>query len=387
MGTLRNIYQVGAIQEVFDFCLNLSDVQAAMPDGWYRDNLSGNCTDVPPRLPNSCEGIVISEIAANSAKQFIEIYNSADTEAELLGCQIMTNRSTTKSYVFPDVSLSSKSFHVVYIDQTVLTLTKTTSGTVYLLSEEGDVEVSNSSYANLAEDTSWAVVGGEWLQTYSPTPAAENVYMQYLPCETGYVRNSETGRCNKVTEVLGATDCAEGYYRNPETNRCRKNEVASVLTPCKAGQYRSPETNRCRNIDSSTSALAPCKPGQERNPDTNRCRSIVGSNSSLVPCKEGQERNPETNRCRSIASQASALKPCQEGWERNPDTNRCRKVLGAAAEAALPFPVESVADTGRAFAAWWALGGIVMLGLVYGVWEWRYEIRRGLQRVGAMIST
>ncbi len=138
--------------------------------------------------------------------------------------------------------------------------------------------------------------------------------------------------------------------------------VASAsLSPCKEGQYRSEETNRCRSLALAVTALAPCDEDEERNPDTSRCRKIASAtNTELAPCKEGQERNSETNRCRNIV---------------------------AAAPPPAAFQPEVVAETGKAFVGWWALGGIGILAIGYGVWEWRQDIRRALQKVGTFFTS
>lgn len=157
-------------------------------------------------------------------------------------------------------------------------------------------------------------------------------------------------------------------------------QASSVLGECPEGKYRNPETNRCRSIEEAVNALAACQEGQERNPATNRCRSVASSASTLTPCKEGQERNPATNRCRSIASAVAELLPCDEGSERNPATNRCRKVQSSEIPGAA-FPVEPVKDAAGAVVAWWAVGGILILGAGYGAWEWRHEIMGGMRKI------
>lgn len=140
-----------------------------------------------------------------------------------------------------------------------------------------------------------------------------------------------------------------------------KVTASAAPTPCKEGQYRSEETNRCRSLASTVNAIVPCDDDQERNPETNRCRKIASTASSeLTPCKEGQERNPETNRCRN----ATATSP--------PDT---------------AFKAESVAETGKAFAGWWALGGIGSLALGYGAWEWRREVVELVQKAGSFFTS
>ncbi len=285
----------------------------------------------PDVVVNHCEGLRLSEIGANYSSQFIEVYSTAATEIDISGCQLQTNRSTTSTYIFAAGSkMAVGEYRAVTVDATELTLTKTTTGTVYLLNSDGTAEVDARSYDSLDEQTSLALVGGVWKQTFAVTPGSENQYVQYPACESGYTRNEVTGRCNKDPEPV-------------------------VLAPCPAGQYR--------------------------NPDTGRCKSLVATTSTLAACAPGEYRNPETNRCKKLVTESSALQPCDPGYERNPDTNRCRKVL--AAETTVPFadfPVEPIADTTKAFVAWWALGGALLLGLGYAGWEWRYEVTSWLKR-------
>ena len=352
----RQKYTVGAINEVLDYCTNIPGMQYQLPADMTRDELDGACHDMPlvPPPTVTCEGIIIAEIAANVSVQFIELYNPTDQPIPLAGCILKTNRSDA-AYKLPEQNLASGRHYVVSIKDSGLTLTKTTTGTVYLISPDGQIEYDGVAYAYLKENTAWALVDGEWKQTYMLTPEMENVYLQYMPCSDGYERNTETGRCNKI--VLGS----------------------GVLADCGVGRERNPDTGRCRTAPVS-SQLAPCSPGQVRNPETNRCRSATLASATLTPCKAGQERNPATNRCRSVASATSTLKPCAAGQERNPETNRCRKVAGSVlGEAA--FPVESVKDTGTAFAAWWALGGVIVLGIGYAGWEYRHELAAIIRRV------
>lgn len=162
--------------------------------------------------------------------------------------------------------------------------------------------------------------------------------------------------------------------------------AVSSLTPCAPNQYRSTETNRCRLLTTVGSSFAPCKLGQYRSSETNRCRSLATTSTSLTPCKPGQFRNPETNRCKALASSSASLTPCKSGQERNPDTNRCRNVKATAPPAA-KFPVEAVADSTKAFAGWWALGGVTTLAAGYAGWEWRHELAVRIKRVATFFSS
>ncbi|MBP9667363.1 lamin tail domain-containing protein [Candidatus Saccharibacteria bacterium] len=279
---------------------------------------------------NQCGGLRLSEIAANNDTQFIEVYNAAGTELDIGGCQLQTNRSQTASYVFPaDTILPTGSFLTVPIASTSLTLTKTTSGTVYILNSDGSSEVDARSYENLDASTALALVGGTWLQTFTVTPGVENQYSQYPACEEGYVRNTETGRCNKV-------------------------EIVAIPTACLSTQYRSSDTGRCRNVASSATSLTPCMPGQYRSAETNRCRSLVtAAGSQVKPCGVNQERNPSTNRCRNSIKSVSA-----------------------------DFPVEAVKASATSTVGWWAFGGVGALAVGYAGWEWRREAAAWIKKIG-----
>lgn len=164
-----------------------------------------------------------------------------------------------------------------------------------------------------------------------------------------------------------------------------KGVATDGLKPCRDDQYRSEETNRCRAI-LSTSGLMPCKEGQYRSEETNRCRSIASTAASVLkPCGDDQFRNPATNRCKKIASSEDPA-DCGEGREHNPATNRCRNVIRSDVPAAA-FGVEPIKDSATAFVAWWALGGVAVLALGYGGWEWRREIMSGVKRVTAFLHS
>jgi len=236
---------------------------------------------------NACSGLRLSEIAANTDTQFIEVYNATSAALDISGCQLQTNRSQTASYLFdPGSVLESGEVRSVCISQTPLTLTKTTTGSVYVLDSTGTTEVDAQQYSDLKQDTSWALVDGEWRQTYERTPGSINRYAEYPTCQAGYYRNNETGNCNKIVASSELAACAANQYRSEETNRCRLiASTASSLQACAANQYRNPETNRCRSLSSAESDLQPCAVGQERNLATNRCRKVLGNTISQAGSK------------------------------------------------------------------------------------------------------
>lgn len=313
----------------------------------------GRGTVDPAEPVNYCDGLVLSEIAANVDDQFIELHNQSDVVVDMTGCMVQTNRSAAK-HVLSAAPLEAGAYKVVVIRDTSpqLTLTKTTVGSVYLLASDGETEIDVQEYRNLASGTAWARFGNEWQQTYAVTPGFSNVRQLFVPCAEGYVRNETTGRCNKIAESAALADCGDGKYRSEETGRCRNIPQESMLAACKLGQYRSEETNRCRNLVTA---------------------------SVLKPCRDDQYRSEETNRCRNIATTTSTLKPCKDNQYRSEETNRCRNIQASAPPAAA-YAVEPIKQGALGFVGWWALGGVLMCAFGYAAWEWRSEIRRGLNR-------
>lgn len=304
--------------------------------------------DDPDVVVNPCLNLILSELATNVDRQFIEIYNQSDQAVDLKGCQL-SSRKHGQLVVLGGIEVAAHQYEAVYLDDHQVQLYKTVDDTVYLLSSD-DSEVDKVDYDGLDEGTAWALVDGQWSQTYQPTPYQSNIAQPYQPCQPGQQRNPLTNRCVMIDQSDGD------------------------LKPCAADQERNPLTNRCRKTATLASQLVPCQPGQFRNPATNRCKSMTTA-SALVPCDPDQERNPETNRCRKIGSSVSQLKPCADGYERNPETNRCRKVRGAIGEVA-GYAVEPIADSAQSTLGWWAFGGVALLAAGYGTWEWRHEISR-----------
>lgn len=297
-------------------------------------------TDQPNRFAvpvtvNMCSGVRINEIAANVATedQFVELYNPTDKVIELNGCVLQTNRSALKSFVFANESLEAGRYRTVYIKDTELTLTKTTSGTAYILSSDLSSEADAVSYDGLAENTAYANINDIWLSTYEITPNTTNVFLEFLPCDVGYFRNIETSLCNKMQAIgVDASDCG-------------------------AGKYRSVETNRCRNLTTTSTPSAPCGINQERNSETNRCRSTL-TTSQLTPCSANQERNPLTNRCR------------------NKTANAVRDFSSQGVDK-----VQSGATLG-----WVAFACVAIIAAAYGIWEWRQEAISFIKRLGRFVA-
>ena len=311
----------------------------------------------PSKELNKCEGLKLSEIASNVDEQFIEIINSGEKTIITTGCKLTVGDSGIRENI-GDIELKPGEFLTIKIKNTKLKLPKT-KGKVYLLDEAGS-EIDIAGYNNIPKGASWSLVDDEWMQTFMITENSENIFKEYLDCQNGYERNA-LGRCVKIAIPTVESSCPVGQYRHPETRRCRKNEAAKTIMPCKDGYYRSEETGRCRSIASAAA-------------------------KTLKPCPEGQFRNSSTGRCKKIASTDDIAKECPEGFERNPQTKRCRKIKSAS----MPTVGSAAAEVKQVAGAtwgWWVFGGVSLLAVGYGVWQWRWEISQFVRKIRESIKS
>ena len=310
-----------------------------------------------PKELNKCEGLKLSEIASNVDEQFIEIVNSGEKTVITTGCKLTVGDSGVRENIV-DIELNHVEFLVIKMKITNMKLPKT-KGKVYLLDEAGS-KIDISEYNNMPKGSSWSLVDDEWTRTFAITEGAANIFKEYPDCQSGYERNV-LGRCVKIATPPVESPCPVGQYRHPETRRCRKIEAAKTIIPCKDGYYRSEETGRCRSI---ASAVA----------------------KTLKPCPEGQFRNSATGRCKKIASTDDIAKECPEGFERNPQTKRCRKIKSAN----MPTVGSAAAEVKQVAGAtwgWWVFGGVSLLAVGYGVWQWRWEISQFVRKIRESIKS
>ena len=306
---------------------------------------------------NKCEGMKLSEIASNVDEQFIEIINSGEKTVITTGCKLTVGDAGVRENI-GDIELNPGEFLTIKIKNTKLKLPKT-KGKVYLLDEAGS-KIDIAEYNNMPKDASWSWVDDEWTRTFAITEGAANIFKEYPDCQNGYERNV-LGRCVKIATPSVESPCPVGQYRHPETRRCRKIEAAKTITPCKDGYYRSEETGRCRSIASAAA-------------------------KTLKPCPEGQFRNSATGRCKKIASTDDIAKECPEGFERNPQTKRCRKIKSAN----MPTVGSAAAEVKQVAGAtwgWWVFGGVSLLAVGYGVWQWRWEISQFVRKIRESIKS
>ena len=218
-----------------------------------------------------CRGLEFNEILAYfetaNKEQFIELANRSEETIKLDGCFL---NYKAKNYALSGEILAGEvsALYPAELWGLVMTKNPVSSNKLMLIDVDGETVDTASYYSGQKKGVSLALVGSasdgsrSWVQTYSPTPGAENRYQQFKTCPVGKVINLETGNCvNEAPAVSELAACPVGKYRNPLTGRCKSIETASTeLKPCAEGYERNPETNRCRKIVANTGADYPVTP-------------------------------------------------------------------------------------------------------------------------------
>jgi hypothetical protein len=118
-----------------------------------------------------------------------------------------------------------------------------------------------------------------------------------------------------------------------------------------------------------------CEEGKVINEETGNCVKVTEIKEK--ECKEGYFLNTETGRCNKIPIVEE--KTCKEGYHLNPETNRCVKDKNNnGAEFGLK---KEKSDGGSTFVALGIILGIVGIGIIYIIYEFRQEIWKLLGRV------
>ena len=120
-----------------------------------------------------------------------------------------------------------------------------------------------------------------------------------------------------------------------------------------------------------------CEAGKVINEATGNCVKATSLASKI--CGEGKYLNILTGRCKSYDSSSSGSKECKEGYYYNEETGRCRKSKdnNGADHALVP---ETFSEE-TSFVALYLVLGVLGVGLIYIIYEFRHDIARIFRKV------
>lgn len=119
-----------------------------------------------------------------------------------------------------------------------------------------------------------------------------------------------------------------------------------------------------------------CEAGKVINEATGNCVKVTSVAEKV--CGEGQYLNILTGRCKKIDTTSSS-KECKEGYYYYEETGRCRKIQeNDGADYAL---VPETYKEETSFVALYLILGVVGIGLIYIIYEFRHEIARMFRKM------
>ena len=118
-----------------------------------------------------------------------------------------------------------------------------------------------------------------------------------------------------------------------------------------------------------------CEEGKVINEETGNCVKVVKVEERT--CEAGYYLNPLTGRCKKY--ETPKIITCKEGYYLNEETGRCRKIKenqGANYELRVDEYKEE-----SSFVAIYAVIGVVFMGIIYLIYEYRKEIKKIIERI------
>jgi len=117
-----------------------------------------------------------------------------------------------------------------------------------------------------------------------------------------------------------------------------------------------------------------CEAGKVINEATGNCVKVTSVSEKV--CGEGQYLNILTGRCKKIPE--TTEKTCKEGYYLNEETGRCKKITeNTGADYAL---VPETYKEESSFVALYLVLGVIGVGVIYIIYEFRHDIMRILRR-------
>lgn len=118
-----------------------------------------------------------------------------------------------------------------------------------------------------------------------------------------------------------------------------------------------------------------CEAGKVINEATGNCVKVTVVTEKT--CAAGQYLNPLTGRCRNI--EVAKATTCKDGYYLSEETGRCRKIIENTGTT-YALETENYEES-SSFVALYAILGVVAVGLIYIIFEFRKEILRLFRKV------
>lgn len=180
-----------------------------------------------PAYEGPSQPIQITELLPNPASpqtdaddEFVELFNPNLEPVNLLGYRIETGNSYSYHFEIGDITMAANSYVVVYSRDTSLALSNA-GGKARLLNPNGEVVSETSLYDAADDNLSWALLGGIWQWTTTPTPGSANIFS--VPASLPTTVRPKTSTPKKATAPKKtASKVASAKTTKPKTSSSKK---------------------------------------------------------------------------------------------------------------------------------------------------------------------
>ncbi|MBR3115724.1 lamin tail domain-containing protein [Candidatus Saccharibacteria bacterium] len=199
-------------------------------------------------------------------------------------------------------------------------------------------------------------------------------YYVYYPSEFSLTKNPTNMNTLEIIDTDGTT-----VYKMNYPNGQRKGAAYALVGYDEKGEeiWRvtyAPTPGSPNNYQEYRT----CEAGKVINEATGNCVKVTTVAEKV--CQEGYYLNILTGRCKKIETKTE--KTCKEGYYLNPETGRCRKIVENKSADYSIEPEEF--EEKSSFVALYAVLGVVVIGMIYLIYEFRHQIvklgRRILRR-------
>jgi competence ComEA-like helix-hairpin-helix protein len=211
---LLNVKGIGekTLQKIKEQGLACVNCETSVEEARPPENLHADSVEVGPL--NYSGGVLINEIlpspqGADENNEWIELYNSNNSEVDLSAWKINDTTGTITNYIFPkDTKISANGFLVFKRPDTKIILNNDKDG-LMLSTPDGKI-ADSATYVKAPQNQSYNKTASSWAWSTSLTP----------------------GSANNITGIVKSLSKSKNSVKNNNT----KAELADISLPAQAGQ-------------------------------------------------------------------------------------------------------------------------------------------------------
>ena len=207
-----------------DFNISANETPKAQP------TIEQPTADVTLTFPH----IALNELFPNpappgedSSDEFIELYNPNNQVVDLTGW--ILKDAGGSSYIIKDKSIPALGYQVITSAESSLSLNNS-GDIIYLFSPDNNLVDNSADYGDAKEGLSWAIVGGNWDWTVSPTAGSTNSSV-YVEADTSKpAANKTTGKKTTAAKKVATKKATSKVAAKPKSASTDKTAQNSNST-------------------------------------------------------------------------------------------------------------------------------------------------------------